>query len=291
MTSPELSQQRENFCYRHPDRPSFVLCQRCGRTVCPECQTLAPVGVICPECIRESNAKAKAAQRPSARTRLRRLGQDQRPLVTYAIIGVSAVLWLIQQVTGDWLTGILVYHGIYSHVSGGAFEPWRMLTSAFAHSTVFHLAFNMLTLWIFGRTLEQVYGHLRFAALYVVSALGGSLAIALVAPNTTVLGASGAVFGLFGAYFVVMRQARMNTMSLIVLIGINVVMGFVIPGIAWQAHLGGLVTGALCSWLFLWESKSEKPSRQGLWLVAALGVLIIVGATASVSQLPLAITG
>ena len=128
-----------------------------------------------------------------------------------------------------------------------------MLTSAFLHSQGFllHIVLNMYTLWIFGQILEPLLGHVRFLAIYLLSAVGGSVGFLLLTPVYPVngpvglVGASGAIFGLFGALLVVQRQRGGEVRQLLVLIAINGVIGFMVPQIAWQAHLGGLVTGAL----------------------------------------------
>src|SRR5690606_34343400 len=103
----------------------------------------------------------------------------------------------------------------------------------------------MYALWLFGRILEQLLGRWRFLALYLLSGLGGSVAVLLLSPDTWVVGASGAVFGLFGAFFVIQRRLGSSSMQLIVVIGINLVIGFVIPHISWEGHVGGLIAGSL----------------------------------------------
>jgi membrane associated rhomboid family serine protease len=128
-------------------------------------------------------------------------------------------------------------------------EPWRMISSAFLHSNSFlHIAFNMYALWILGNALEPAFGRARFLAIYLVSALAGSVGVLLLAPvDTVVVGASGAVFGLFGALFVVQKKRGGDLRQILVLLAINAAIGFIIPNIAWQAHLGGLIAGVLCT--------------------------------------------
>ena len=274
-------------CYRHPDRRSFVLCQRCARTVCGDCQSPAPVGVLCPECVAAAR-RAAAATRPGFGRRLQLAATGGRPVVAYAVIALTAVVYALQFVTGGFVTDVLLYNSIFMVPNGPAFEPWRAFTATLVHGGLWHVAFNLLTLWLFARVLEPLYGSLRFALVWVAAALGGSLAVTVGTPYGSVIGASGAVFGLFGAYFVVMRQARMNTTSLLVLIGINVVLGFVVPGIAWEAHLGGLVTGLLAGWLVSGDLRAPRvtaagagaPARSrrrttGAVLVGALAALLL----------------
>lgn len=264
------------FCYRHPDRPSYILCQRCGRTVCPECQTPAPVGVICPECMREQRASAPRTK-PAVVTRIRSAAGRGAPVVTYALIGITLAVFLLQLVPGLAITDRLLYAGLYS--LPGNFEPWRMLTSVFVHSTalLFHVLLNMYTLWIFGQLLEGMLGRWRFLALYLIAGLAGSVGVLWLGdPRTGVVGASGAIFGLMGAFLVIQRRLGGQTTQLFVLLGINLVIGFV-PGfnIAWQAHLGGLVVGALIGFIYVETRKREQQTLQ-IWLLVALVAVLVV---------------
>ena len=264
----DLPASATNFCYRHPGRQSFILCQRCGRTICAECQTQAAVGVICPECMKEQR---KNAPRTKSAILTRLTGSD-RPTVTYSIIGITLVVYLLQFVFGSQLTGLLWYAGVYSYP--GSFEPWRMLTTALAHGSIFHVLLNMYTLWIFGQLLEQLLGRGRFLALYLLSALAGSLGVLfLSSPTTPVVGASGAIFGLMGAFLVIQRRLGGNAKQLLVLVGINVVIGF-IPGlqIAWQAHIGGLIGGAVLGLIFVQTRRIRQKALQ----VALIGVFAAV---------------
>ena len=260
-----------NVCYRHPDRASFVLCQRCGRTICPECQTPGAVGVICPECMKQQRAEAPRTK-PAILTRLSARGA---PVVTYSIIGITVLVFLLQWVPGLNATAQLLFAPPY--VSDVAFEPWRLLTAVFVHSTgfIFHILLNMYTLWIFGQLLEPMLGRGRFLALYLISGLAGSVGVVLLAaPNTPVVGASGAIFGLMGAFLVIQRRLGGNMTQLLVLVGINLVIGFV-PGlnIAWQAHVGGLAAGALVG-LILIETRS--PRRRGLQIALLVTLSLVL---------------
>lgn len=268
--------ERANTCYRHPDRQSYVLCQRCGRTICHECQTPAPVGVICPECMREQRASAPRTK-PVALTRLRSAARGGAPIVTYSIIGVTLAVFLLQLIPGLGVTGELLYAGAYS--APGSFEPWRLLTTMLVHSTglIFHVLLNMYILWIFGQLLEGMLGRSRFLALYLISGLAGSVGVLwLSSPLVPVVGASGAVFGLMGAFLVIQRRLGGQATQLYVLLGINLVIGFV-PGlnIAWQAHLGGLIGGAIIGWIYI---ETRKRSQQALqvWLLAALVAVLLL---------------
>ncbi|GAA3878936.1 rhomboid family intramembrane serine protease [Leifsonia kafniensis] len=273
-----MPQAAANYCYRHPDRQSFVLCQRCGRTICGECQTQAAVGVICPECMREQRATAPRTK-PALLTRLNRMTGDGTPVVTYSIIAVSVFVYLLQLIPALGVTEALLYAGAYSYPQ--FFEPWRMLTSVFVHSTggfPFHILLNMYTLWIFGSLLERMLGRWRFLVVYLLSGLAGSLGVLfLAAPNVAVVGASGAIFGVISAFLVIHQRLGANMTQLVVLVAINLVIGF-IPGfgISWQAHLGGLIGGALLGLIFVQTRKRSQQTLQIALLIALAAVMILL---------------
>lgn len=237
-------------CPRHPDRESHVRCQRCGRPVCPECQRPAAVGVQCVDCVRETSRGT-----PSARTIFGGAVNPRGAVVTYTIIGICVVVYVAE------LVSPAVFQTFAFSPSTGASEPWRALTAAFLHSPqmFLHIVFNMLVLWQIGPYLEGLLGRLRFLVLYLVCAVGGSAGFLLLASPpavgepftgawfTGVVGASGAVFGLFAALLVLNRHLGRSTAGIGVLILVNAAIGFIYPGIAWQAHLGGFVTGLACA--------------------------------------------
>ncbi|PPL19798.1 hypothetical protein GY24_04055 [Microterricola pindariensis] len=263
-----------DYCYRHPSRQSYILCQRCGRTICPDCQTVGAVGVTCPECMREQRASAPRTK-PAILTRM--TGQGA-PVVTYSIIGLTLLVFVLQWIPGLGVTNALFFTPIA--VSTHIFEPWRLLTAALVHSTGFilHVALNMYTLWIFGQLLERMLGRGRFLALYLISALAGSAGVVLLSsPTTQVVGASGAIFGLMGAFLVIQRRMGGDARQLLVLLGINLVIGF-IPNlnIAWQAHLGGLVGGALVGLIYMETRKRDQKALQIVLLSALTLVLLLL---------------
>ena len=268
----EQSGNSDNYCYRHPDRESYIICQRCGRTVCAECQTQAAVGVHCPECTREARQSAPRT-RPAVVTAINRARRSDGPVVTWSIIGVTSLVYLLQLVPGSAVIQALFYAPILTEV-----EPWRMLTSLFVHSqqSFLHILFNMYSLYIFGRILEQLLGRWRLLALYLISGLGGSVAVLLIAPTISVVGASGAIFGLLGAFFVIQRRLGGNNLQLVIVLGLNLVIGFVVPGIAWQAHIGGLVVGALVALVYLKTRRPAQKTTQLLLLAALVAGLIVV---------------
>lgn len=281
MTSDSFLRNRDNFCYRHPDRQSFVLCQRCGRTVCPECQTQAAVGVICPECMKEQRAAQTPVQRKAERrwsaSRVMTVS-DSRPLATYAIIGVTALVYVVTLIPGFGTTVqnalLFLAPAIYPELFG-RFEPWRILTAALVHGSFWHLGLNMLALWMIGRSLEPLLGRARFLTLYLLSAAGGSVAVALLSFLTPVVGASGAIFGLFGALVVIGRHIGANIAGIAIVLAINLAIGF-IPGlgVSWQAHVGGLVVGLVVGFIYV-RTRSARQKKLQIGLLVLVGLALV----------------
>ncbi len=278
-------------CPRHPGRESYVRCQRCERPVCPDCQRPAAVGVQCVDCV-----KAQSKTVRTARTAFGGQVTSGRPLVTLSIIGLCVVGFVLQQVAPGSgpipsFTSRFAFYPLFA-VS----EPWRFLTSAFLHSPTFplHIAFNMYALWLVGPLLEGMFGRARYAAVYLLSAFGGSVGVFLLATPavdaaswvTPVVGASGAVFGLFGALVVVNRRLGRDNAGIIGVLVINGVIGFV-PGlsIAWQGHLGGLITGVLATLVFAFAPRERRALLHPVGL-AALAVLLVVLVAAKAASAP-----
>ncbi len=263
-------------CPRHPDRVSYVRCQRCGRPACPECQRPAAVGVHCVDCVAEA-ARTTREGRTVFGGRVR----GGRPVVTLTIVVLCVVSYVLQLTVAGWTS-----RWAFSPVAG-AFEPWRFVTAAFLHSPgqVFHILFNMVALWMVGPYLESALGRARFATLYLMSALGGSVFAVLLAPvvggwQTAAVGASGAVFGLFGAVLVVLRRLGRDAGPIIGILVLNGVLGFVLPNIAWQAHLGGLVVGALLGAAYAYAPR-ERRALVG-WLAPVVVLVALVASTSAV---------
>ncbi|MGW4193952.1 rhomboid family intramembrane serine protease [Streptomyces sp. NPDC005004] len=242
-------------CYRHPDRETGVRCTRCDRPICPECMVDASVGFHCPECVRgTAHTPAPGAAHPAppaAAPRTLAGGRhtaDPR-LVTKVLIGLNLVFFVIQQVVGGAFTNrfelignaLVPQLGVQGVADG---QYYRLLTAMFLHGGFLHIAFNMLSLWWIGGPLEAALGRARYLSLYLVSGLAGSaLSYLMVAPNEPSLGASGAIYGLFGATVVLVRRLKYDMRPVIALLVVNLIITFQVPGIAWQAHIGGLVAG------------------------------------------------
>ncbi len=273
-------------CPRHPDRESYVRCQRCERPVCPECQRAAAVGFQCVDCVKEQ-AKTIRTGRTTFGGQVQRGGVN----ATMVIIGLCGVAY-----AGQWLAPGLRVTERFMFVPAYALrEPWLFLSSAFLHSPGFllHIVFNMYALWLGGPYLEHLLGRARFVTLYLLAAVGGSVGLFVLAtPSATsaswwtgAVGASGAVFGIWGAIMVIHRRLGRDNGGMIALLVVNTVIGFV-PGlnIAWQAHLGGLITGALCGAVLAYTPPARRAVLHpaGLAAVAVLLVALVAAKAATV---------
>ena len=287
------------YCYRHPDRQSFIHCQRCGRTICPQCQTQAAVGVQCPECVREGRQQV-AASRPGILSRL--IGSGSTPIVTYALIASCVVLYIAQWVSGGALTNAWLLDP-----SAIASQPWRLITSEFLHSTAFipHLLFNMYALFIFGPPLERFLGKARYLALYLLGAIGASVGVVLIYQlwvatdhassswlggllrPALAVGASGAIFALMGALLVLRKAMGLHLTQILIVVLVNVAFGFIAPGIAWEAHLGGLGVGAAIGGVYLATRRPGQKNRQISsisGIAVGLAVILVVCVVSSPGQ-------
>ncbi|CAL2055824.1 rhomboid family intramembrane serine protease [Streptomyces sp. TR1341] len=263
-------------CYRHPDRETGVRCTRCERPICPECMVSASVGFQCPECVHgggpahQHTPGGGGAGRTMAAARPRTVAggpitADPR-LLTKVLIGINIALFLVQLAVGESFTQRFemigqAYTPLIPGVQGIAQgQYYRLLTAMFLHAGFTHLLFNMLSLWWIGGPLEAALGRARYLALYAVSGLAGSaLTYLLAAPNAPSLGASGAIFGLFGATGVLMRRLNYDMRPLFALLVINLIITFT-PGfnIAWQAHVGGLVAGVVTGYAMVHAPRRNR---------------------------------
>jgi membrane associated rhomboid family serine protease len=258
-------------CYRHPDRESWIRCTRCDRPICPDCRVDAPVGFHCAECVQQSGRTVREGK-TVAGGRIRR----DPVRVTKILVAVNVALYVLQYLSGGRVTQDFAMQGFAVAVSG---EYYRLVTAAFLHASLTHLALNMLALWLVGGAVEARLGRWRYLTVYLVSALAGSVLSYAVDPAVQVsVGASGAVFGLFGAFAVMAFRLRIDVGGILAIIVLNTVIGFV-PGlnINWRAHLGGLLAGAALTAVMVFT-----PQRARVWasvVAAALIVAVCVGAT------------
>ena len=195
--------------------------------------------------------------------------------VTLGLVSLNLLIWVLQILPGSNLTNQLAFVPLSVFI-----EPWRMITSGFAHSesNPLHVLLNMYSLYVFGSLLEPLLGRLKFLSIWLISIFGASVAVMyLNTPDTWVLGASGGVFGLMAAYFVVLRSIGQNSQALMGLIAINLVFGFFMPGVSWQAHLGGLLAGGAMTAVYASTRGSKKIAQV---IGAIFVVLVFVGLTA-----------
>ena len=267
-------------CYRHPGRETGVACSSCERPICPDCMTTTPVGMRCPECAR---------QRTKVRT-ARTLQVD--PILTYALIAVNVLVAVATIVTGEGIGGAggdspLVNEGALSRdgIADGGF--WRLVTSGFLHAGLPHLLMNMFALYLLGTMLEPAIGRWRFAAIYLVSMLAGSFGALLLEPTGLTVGASGAIFGLFGAAFVLMRARGINPMEtgLGAVILLNLLITFALPDVlSVGGHVGGLIGGGLAAAALEPPGLRRRvPRAVPPVLVVALGAVLVAGSLAVAS--------
>jgi membrane associated rhomboid family serine protease len=258
----------ERTCYRHPDRVTGLSCSECGRPICTECMTMAPVGIRCPE----HSGRPQGVQRVTQGVR-RASYEGVGAKVTRALIGLNVAVYVAELAqgsgvnatrgsiyqdgallanglkVGDTLVGVpahLPFPGLIGVAHG---EWWRLLTSAFLHYGPFHLLLNMLALWWFGSALERRIGSGRFIALYLVSGVAGSAGALLLDPTTPTVGASGAIFGILGAGLIMEQFQRDYVFggSALGMIVLNLVFTFSIANISIGGHIGGLIGGALAT--------------------------------------------
>lgn len=279
------SQPSVPTCYRHPDRETYIRCARCNRYICPDCMTAAPVGFQCPECIAEG--------RKSVRTATTAIGgqiRENGDIVTKVLVGLNVIVWVIVLAAGDsaivpaWKQ-VTEDFGLVMGVQGDSVtlgvadgQWYRLLTAGFIHEAGLHLGLNMLALWFLGSALEPVLGRWRFIALYLLALLGGSAVSVLTAgePYSMSVGASGAVYGLFGALFVVMRRLGRDVRPILVILAINVVYGFTAGNIDWRAHFGGLGVGLVLAAAF---AHAPRKHRTSVAIAACVVVLAAIAAT------------
>ncbi|MGW0757041.1 rhomboid family intramembrane serine protease [Streptomyces sp. NPDC002814] len=275
--------QSAPVCYRHPDRETGVRCTRCERPICPECMVSASVGFQCPNCVREGTGTGVSPTASRPRTIAGGTVTADPRLLTKILIGINLAVFVAVQ-SSSTLLGDLFLIGEwppapFTPTEGVAAGEWyRLFTSMFTHEEIWHIAFNMLSLWWLGGPLEAALGRARYISLYLVSGLAGSaLTYLLESPTTASLGASGAIFGLFGATAVLVRRLNYDMRPIIALLVINLIFTFGWSSIAWQAHIGGLVGGLLIGYAMVHAPRERRNLVQ--YGSCVLLLVVIVGVT------------
>jgi membrane associated rhomboid family serine protease len=276
-----MSVEAAPVCYRHTNREAHIRCQRCERPICPDCMQSAAVGFQCPECVREGKRSVRQG-RPLS------LGARGVPVVTYALIGLNIIvfaalhLWrpLLDAfslhtshlcdvtINGQWATLAGVSAGecrsggghYAGGVAGGQF--WQPVTSVFAHWEIWHIAGNMLSLWMIGPLVEASLGRIRYLVAYLVCGLAGSaLVLAVSPPAAGTLGASGAIFGLLGILVVLFLKKGLPLQQLGAVVLLNFFITFTVPNISWQGHVGGFIAGLVIGALFAYAPRLRRMLR------------------------------
>ena len=273
-------------CFRHPGRETYVSCVRCERDACPDCMRSASVGQQCVECVQEGARSTRQARttfggHPAASA-----------VVTWTLVAINVAVFLVAWVRPG-IVADLAMLGYSPPMQGApvhgvaAGEWYRLITSAFvvpgaglSGLGLMDIVFNMWALIFVGPTLEGLLGRARFLAVYLLSAVGGAVMYYFLAPPyNAAAGASGAIFGLFGAWFVVSRRLKLDTRGIVTLIAINLALSFFFHNvIAWQDHIGGLLTGALLTAAYAYAPRKNRAVVQvaATVVVAALIAIAVV---------------
>ena len=257
-------------CYRHPDRETYISCSDCGRPICTECMTPAPVGQRCPE----HSGQPQGVRRVAKGAR-RNPFEGTTALVTKGLIALNVLIYVITAVQGNGINspgGSLFAKWVLYGPAVANGDWWRLITSAFLHANLIHIAFNMYFLWFVGSAVESALGRGRFIAVYLISGLAGSAGALVFTPTSPTVGASGALFGLLGAALVLERQrSYVLGGSAAALILINLILSFSLSNISVGGHIGGLIGGILCALVLSRFGRGHAAySRVGLWGVAGL---------------------
>jgi membrane associated rhomboid family serine protease len=268
-------------CYRHPSRETGVSCANCGRPICPDCMTTTPVGMRCPEC-------------GSQRTKVVRMrDMASIPQVTYALIVINVIAFIAEgniSFSGGPTDKVYEEGALFGSIPGlqhlgvAHGQWWRIVTSGFLHENLIHIGFNMYVLYVLGMQLEPVLGRVKFATIYGVALLTGSFGALLVSPHVPTVGASGAVFGIMGAFAVELRARQLPLMGgrlggIGGLILINLVISFTIPGISWGGHVGGLIGGAVAALVIRLGDRMRQPALA----LAGCGAIAVAAVAGSIA--------
>lgn len=288
----------DDYCYRHPDRLSFVLCERCGRTICLECQNHVNGRVLCPDDAKTSNVTMMPVnQRPPKPKRVRQRSRlmsrisESTPIVTYALMGLIALIWLVDIIAGSGLIESHLYmvSGTLTGTTGAngpLLGPWTIVTSMISEpyggDGFISVVFNLFSLFIIGRLLEREFGRLNLLAMFVISGLGASVTALVFGGIVTSAGS--ALFGVFAAFVVVMRNRGVNMIWLYAIVALNIIATALSSqrAIIWQGTVGGLVVGAAVGFVYLLDGTPQRLRQRRILLIVITVVLIALAVVRSV---------
>ncbi|MBX3312899.1 MAG: rhomboid family intramembrane serine protease [Actinobacteria bacterium] len=278
-------------CYRHPDQPAGVICQRCDRPICPRCMHQASVGFHCPECARTGRQRVVQGSAAFA-------GGRVVPVLTYVLIGINVAVFLIgilvdgasaiggvigrmQYDFALFAKGLIPSDGGWVLAGVGEGQWYRIVTSGFLHYGIFHIAVNMYALYLLGRVLEVSIGRLRTGAIYGASLVAGALGALIASPGSLTAGASGAIFGLMGALLMLLRAQGIpfRDSPLLPTLALNLALTlFFVRYVSVGGHFGGFVGGVICGWLlFDVARRPAVPKWAPLALTGAVAMVCVVG--------------
>jgi membrane associated rhomboid family serine protease len=278
----DAARNPDDYCYRHPDRLSFALCEQCGRTICLECQTHVGGKVLCPDDARRSNVTMigvnrrppRAKQPPSRTNALLERITPETPIINYVYAGILVVIWIADAIAGAgnieaklWFVDNLR-------------QPWTIITHAFSEypggQGFLSILFNAFTLWFLGRRVEMSFGRLKFLMVLGASTLGAS-AIAMLL-NGLIIDAGDAIFGLVGAGVVLIRRGGSNMMWIYISIAVSFLSILLSPSgaVLWQGAVGGLLAGSAVGLSFALDSNPREVTQQRLIAAAVFLILLVL---------------
>ncbi|MGI5356303.1 rhomboid family intramembrane serine protease [Streptomyces sp. CA-252508] len=276
-----MEQAQMPGCYRHPGVETGVRCTRCERPICHACMVDAAVGFQCPECVRDGSGTGHSRTANQPRTIAGgRITAGHPHLVTQVLIGLNLLIFLLGRLNPALIDETVLIGFAFDpdlgRVVGVADGEWyRLVTSMFLHQEVWHIAGNMMLLWLLGGTLEEELGRVRYLTLYLLSGLAGSAFTYLIAAeNQGSLGASGAIYGLLGATVVLVRRLNRDMRPIMALVVINLVITFAWDGIAWEAHIGGLIAGVILAYAMVNGPRERRALLQGAACALVLGLTL-----------------
>ncbi|ANN21446.1 rhomboid family intramembrane serine protease [Amycolatopsis orientalis] len=281
--NPQYQQAAMPGCWWHPNRPTGLSCSRCERPACPDCLREAAVGFQCTDCVQAGRQQDRVQQKQyrDAGYGARTIAGAQPPstaVVTPVLLALNVVIFFITvaqsgSIANNNFSALFQLGELANVPTLAGDEWWRIFTSGFLQYGLLHIAGNAFSLWFVGRPLETALGRVPFVALYFVSMLGGSAANLVFTDLDAlpVVGASGAIFGLIGAYAVIVIRLRLNPTWLLVMLGLNVFITFQVPGISILGHAGGFVAGLLVTFALLYAPEKNRLK----WQIGGIAIIVV----------------